>query len=416
MNFYNTAIILIQIYGATSFAFTQPKTSSRRRVAHSTRSQTELFYLKDETTMPVAFAPDQSVMGLQTDNGLSRLRDGVHEKVSYDDIQNLIDVSRPYYNLKDEHLVKDLMTGSTLGFAATVTPEMPLSYESGTMTAAEAGRHTAIAGSVAAALFNQEEMGNNGKHYYLALDAHLRQEPIMDSEIRESFDNIPSNKGDARVFAHATDVNKRDATAEVYLLTDDNALWHITVTYKIIPFKVFDRFFPLSVDPSLTGPWDETNSPNPYLKNIVTHITPQPLAHWKDSNVYQCKSHIAPATPSMCAGHFDSNPCFPVAFMCSHLFNIGAESVAELAGVNVPYTPRSEITTTNTKSRNSVTIQDLVLDAQTLCMAGTYGLNVDCTTQKQGSLYKTEIKATSDCEKKLDVATITVTYTVNEAC
>jgi len=33
---------------------------------------------------------------------------------------------------------------------------MPLSYESGTMTAAEAGRHTAIAGSVAASLLNNE--------------------------------------------------------------------------------------------------------------------------------------------------------------------------------------------------------------------------------------------------------------------
>ena len=155
-------------------------------------------------------------------------------------------------------MIRDLSTGSTIGFAATVTPEMPLSYESGTITAAEAGRHTAIAGSVAAALLNEQQLGSNGKHYYLALDAHLRQEPMDDSsEIRRAFDNIPNNSnGDAKVFAYATDVNKRDATSEVYLLTNDDNLWHITVTYKIIPFKVFDRFFPLGVDPSLTGPWD----------------------------------------------------------------------------------------------------------------------------------------------------------------
>jgi hypothetical protein len=190
--------------------------------------------------MPVVFAPDQFIVAAEAKIGVSRLQEEIHEKISYDDIQNLIDVSRPYYNLKDEHLVKDFTTGDTLGFAATVIPKMPLSYESGTMTAAEAGRHTVIAGSVAAALFNQEVLGNNGKHYYLALDAHLRQEKITDSEIRKSFDNITSRKGDARVFAHVTDVNKRDATAEVYLLTDDNTMWHITVTYKIIPFKVFD--------------------------------------------------------------------------------------------------------------------------------------------------------------------------------
>jgi hypothetical protein len=169
---------------------------------------------------------------------------------------------------------------------------MPLSYESGTMAVAEAGRHTAIAGSVAAALLNKEA-GTKGRHYYLALDANLRQE-LVDANIRKSFDEIypPVAKGDARVFAYATNVNKRDATAEVYLLTDDDMMWHITVTFKIIPFKLFDRFFPLSVDPSLTGPWDPSSAPNPYTKGLITYITPQPLDHWNDSTVYQCKSHI----------------------------------------------------------------------------------------------------------------------------
>jgi len=221
------------------------------------------------------------------------------------------------------------------------------------------------------------------------------------------------------VYAYATDVNKRDATAEVYLLTDDETMWHITVTYKIIPYKVFDRFFPMSVDPSETGPWDPSKTLNPYLKGITTHITPQPLAHWNDSSVYQCKSHIAQAVPSMCAGHFDANPCFPVAFLCSHLFSIGAESVAELSGVSLPYTKRNTESVNEGNARNSVTIKDLVLDAQTLCMAGTYGLDVDCTTQynpnhKDGPVYETILKATSDCAEKHDVATVKVTYALNE--
>ena len=133
-------------------------------------------------------------------------QNGVIVKVSYDTIQDLIDVSRPYYNLKDEAVVTNQNTGAFQGFSATVTPEMPLSYESGTMTAAEAGRHTAIAGSVATALLNQQQ-GTKGKHYYLALDANLRQEPV-DPKIRANFNDLapPAKEGDARVYAYATDV------------------------------------------------------------------------------------------------------------------------------------------------------------------------------------------------------------------
>jgi hypothetical protein len=99
---------------------------------------------------------------------------------------------------------------------------MPLSYESGTMTAAEAGRHTAIAASVAASLLNKEA-GTKGNHYCLALDANLRQEQV-DSNIRRSFDELspPAKKGDTKVFAYATDVKKRDAAAVIDFNDDDN--------------------------------------------------------------------------------------------------------------------------------------------------------------------------------------------------
>ena len=58
---------------------------------------------------------------------------------------------------------------------SSVTPEISLSYESGTMTAAEAGRHTVITGYVTAALLNQDA-GTEGKYFYLALDEKIRQE------------------------------------------------------------------------------------------------------------------------------------------------------------------------------------------------------------------------------------------------
>ena len=72
--------------------------------------------------------------------------------------------------------------------------------------------------------------------------------------------------------------------------------------------------------------------------------------------------------------HFDTNPCFPIAFMCCHLFNIGAESVAELSGVSLPYTKRNNKSLSSNNGRNSVTIKELVLDAHTLVMAGTYAM------------------------------------------
>jgi hypothetical protein len=96
----------------------------------------------------------------------------------------------------------------------------------------------------------------------------------------------------------------------------------------------------------------------------------------------------------MCAGHFDTNPCFPVAFMCSHLFNIGAESVAELSGVSLSYTKRNNksLNSDNERSNN----QRIGSRRTNTCYGWyiCYGLDVDCTTKynpnhKDGPVYET---------------------------
>merc|ERR1712238_221724 len=139
-------------YRAT--AFTSPINNGRTTPFHSTK----LFYLKDEVTTPVILNKDMlSTSAVKKIDHPLTTQKGVIENISYDAIQDLIDVSRPYHNLKNEAVVTNQNTGAFQGFSATVTPEMPLSYESGTMTAAEAGRHTAIAGSVATALLNQQQ-------------------------------------------------------------------------------------------------------------------------------------------------------------------------------------------------------------------------------------------------------------------
>merc|ERR1712238_323408 len=199
MKFSNIISILLTSITCGTTAFTISTINNSRTIpSHLTK----LFYLKDEVTTPVTLNKDMLATSTvkKIDHPLTTQK-RLLDKISYETIQDLIDVSRPYYNLKDETVVINQNTGAFQGFSATVTPEMPLSYESGTMTATEAGRHTAIAGSVATALLNKQQ-GAEGKNYYLALDANLRQEKI-DSKIRESFNDLaPSAKeGDAR-FMH----------------------------------------------------------------------------------------------------------------------------------------------------------------------------------------------------------------------
>jgi hypothetical protein len=54
------------------------------------------------------------------DHPLTTPQKGNLEYISYDAIQDLIDVSRPYYDLKDETIITDSTTGAFNGFAATM--------------------------------------------------------------------------------------------------------------------------------------------------------------------------------------------------------------------------------------------------------------------------------------------------------
>ena len=117
----------------------------------------------------------------------------------------------------------------------------------------------------------------------------------------------------------------------------------------------------------------------------------------------------------MCAGHFDANPCFPVAFLCSHLFYIVAESITELSGVSLPYIRHYKENINRKNQRHLVTIEDLVFDAQTLWMTNIYGLDVNYTTtynpnHKDRPIYETEFKSNFDCTEKHDTATVNIKY------
>lgn len=286
------------------------------------------------------------------------------EELSYDDIQTIIDVSRPYHALENEGAVK--IGDKTIGFVADFSQEMPFPYEDGQLGFSETARHMAIAGSVAAALRNP----NESKHYYLALNGLMRHdddEKVLPSSIVDGIDEIIPFAGKPRVFAYSTDFNKRESTSEIFLFTGDkhDYVVRMNVSYKIIPAKLFSRFFPEveGIDKSLLGPWTQEKS-NPYTEAIDISISDEVFDH--DSIIYNAKVPVV--CPSKCYGHFDTSPCLPVAFLIGHLVEAGMQSVNLL------------------RKKNGLVNKPLIakkgfLDAATLVRAGTYGLNIKGMTK-----------------------------------
>ena len=74
-----------------------------------------------------------------------------------DDIEKFLDIAKPYYALGNEYAIVDDETGEMVGFVCTGRVESPISRESGGTGMAEAGRHMAAAGSVAALLRNPQK-------------------------------------------------------------------------------------------------------------------------------------------------------------------------------------------------------------------------------------------------------------------
>ena len=58
------------------------------------------------------------------------------EEISYEEIQGMIDVSRPYYALANEGRVTNWLN-ETIGFVAEISPEMPATYEADSIGLAE---------------------------------------------------------------------------------------------------------------------------------------------------------------------------------------------------------------------------------------------------------------------------------------
>lgn len=306
------------------------------------------------------------------------------EELSYNAIQNIIDVSRPYYALENESIIK--VDGIPIGFAAEVSQEMPFHIQEGShMGLGEAMRHMAIAGSVAAALANPKV----AKNYYLALNGSMHHNEVLPKTIRDEIDNlIPSTAGKARIFAYSTSFNKREATSEIFLSSkEDRDFTCANVSYKVLSESVFSRFFPqvANIDKSMLGPWCPENHNNPYIEPIHVQLNNSKIL---DHNSISYEVKIPIVCPSKCVGHFDTSPCLPVAFLLAHIVDAAMQSVDLLcteAGVSTkPLIAKAG--SLNAKSLVQAGTHGLVLKGKTVCIDnGVYKFSFDAFSDKDNS-------------------------------
>lgn len=194
-----------------------------------------------------------------------------------------IEVSAPYFALRDVRLVAD-------GIAtATIDREYGMGLEAGVISTAEAGRHMAILGSMAAASLQP----TSERHFYLAHRARVAAFPV-------SSDAERSGRG-LRVSAQAT-LQRRTARAETRLtLENGEPLFVMTVEYKVMVESLFMRF--------VAKPGSPACEPLPVAGGDAPALS---LADVQRVNADEARAELT-VRAFDCAGHFPGCPALPVA-------------------------------------------------------------------------------------------------------
>ena len=316
----------------------------------------------------------------------------------YDEIQSIIDVSRPYYNLCNERLVAD--NGQTFGkaFVCTVKPEMPIGSEIGPVCAAEAGRHLAIAGSVAAALY--QPSSRPGKYYYLALDNNLSTSLPPDNEF---FSDAMKDYSDGHyhiiIYAICSDLSKKSATSQVLMKFLDSlggGMWHLRTTYAVTSVTAPDEMIEDSKHfDSSYSPYAQFQHPNSY----TTMLAPAPALGDRASQTLTLRSSIPTISAEICLGHFDNNPAFPIAFMCAYLFDLAGKTIGKLAGKEIKFM-QACTTINDVPSSSGARVKHIKGDIESLKLlyAVTHGLDFYCEAEEVDtaeSIFSVELKAVS---------------------
>lgn len=363
--------------------------------------------IAEKTSVAVHHAQDNHEAGLLEILRHSAPSQQLLRPLNYVDyIRHVIDVSRPYYALSNEHEISGADVLAKKGFACTVQAEMPLGREGGDMIFAEAGRHMAIAGSIAAALNNPAP----GKFYYLALDAALARCPFEGIADAVFGTTAVAVDGRSVICCQCKEITARAATCEIRLESLHTlSAWHLKVQYAVIPEKAFKKMYPPigqsenSLSPSAQSPYACFQGlPIPPKKLIAQDSSSQtPIA-------IQMEARMPPPDAVQCAGHFDGNPALPIAFMCAYMADLVGQSIADLVGLDIPFNPSR----TTCPFQNFLQLNTWKINAKKLVFAGSHGLIMVCKAwllqgdcSASGSLYGCEltIKA-EDSQKGIAVA------------
>lgn len=199
-----------------------------------------------------------------------------------------IDVLPPYFALTDIQLHSD---GSITAVAAI---EQPLGAENGPVSAAEAGRHLAICGSIAAAWANPKV----ARFHYLATDA----------EIRRAKGKIPAKVDQLALTATATMIDKRTAHSMVTARTIEGAaVCTLSCYYSVVGYNMMRKMYAencIETPPAAS---------NPYVELIEPASVDIAGGHVEVS--------LGAVSALNCAGHFEGLPAMPVAYLMSNVLS-----------------------------------------------------------------------------------------------
>ena len=209
-------------------------------------------------------------------------------QLSDDEIFERIEVNPPYYALTD---VTELGPGWV---RASVPADRTTEFEEGCLSAAQAGRHLAILGSIGAALVNSDP----GRHFYLAYDAEYRR---ARSAPRDAEGPLV---GTART--QLLDPATAVALAEVRTPAGE-PLASVCVYYLVVREADFRGLFAAYERPDESG----AGQPDPYSLTKPMGET----SVW-DTRLFTSLGEI---TPYDCQGHFPGLPAMPVAYLLGNL-------------------------------------------------------------------------------------------------
>jgi hypothetical protein len=172
-------------------------------------------------------------------------------------------------------------------FTASARAEAPSFAEQGPMTAAELGRHAALAGLCHAALSQRDDK----RRYYLARQAHCH------------YTANAAPYGSRVGLRSEIAVEKRQARADITVTAAQRPLAEFTVNYTILTEPAFARLFSRHRQPTF-----------PTTHNPYKHLLAEAFQRGED---WLEQRFTVPA--SACAGHFEDYPALPVAVLMGQL-------------------------------------------------------------------------------------------------